>query len=340
MTADKKLAWGILGTGNIARQFSDGVKKYCERSWLAAVGSRSAQPAAEFAGRYGVLNSYPTYDQVLKDPQVDAVYISLPNSMHCDWAIRALSAGKHVLCEKPLASNAAEAAKMFQAARTSGKTLVEAFMYRAHPQTREVMEKVRAGAIGEVKLIRTSFCYRTNRVEGNIRFDPALAGGALMDIGCYCINFSRMVAGVDVTDIQASGALHEKGVDELVAGNLKFANGMLASFTCGMRAQADNSAYICGADGYLEIPWPWKPQPRGAKYWIKRSAPPKQDGGKTDPSPADEFEVNAEMDLYALEADDFAATILDHKPVMVSEDETMATMRVLDEMRRQVGVKS
>jgi predicted dehydrogenase len=276
---------------------------------------------------------------VIKDPQVDAVYVSLPNSMHCEWTIRALEAGKHVLCEKPLASNEAEAKEMFDAARSSGKTLVEAFMYRAHPQTREVMEKVRRGAIGEVKLVRSSFCYRTNRIEGNIRFDPALAGGSLMDVGCYCINFSRMVAGARVEGIEANGVLNEKGVDELVVGNLKFANGVVAGFTCGMRVQADNTAYICGSEGYIEVPWPWKPQPRGAKYWIKRSAPPRQDGGKTDTPPAEEFEVNAGMDLYALEADDFVETILRGRPPMVSEEETMATMKVLDEMRKQVGVK-
>ena len=333
-----KIAWGILGTGNIARQFCKGVKT-CERGMLMAVGSRSAGPAAEFAGQFGVLKSYPTYEQVIKDRQVDVVYVSLPNSMHHEWTIRALEAGKHVLCEKPLASNEAEAREMFAAARSSGKTLVEAFMYRAHPQTREVMEKIRGGAIGDVKLIRSSFCYRSNRIEGNIRFDPALAGGALMDIGCYCINFSRMIAGADVVDVHASGTLHDRGVDELVAGNLKFANGIVASFTCGMRVQADNTAYICGSEGYIEVPWPWKPQPRGAKYWIRRSAPPKQDGGNTDTPPAEEFEVNAGMDLYAIEADDFAETILRGREPMVSEEETMATMRVLDQMRKQVGVK-
>jgi dihydrodiol dehydrogenase / D-xylose 1-dehydrogenase (NADP) len=160
-----------------------------------------------------------------------------------------------------------------------------------------------------------------------------------MDIGCYCINFSRVVAGANVVDVHASGALHERGVDELVAGNLKFANGVVASFTCGMRVQADNTAYICGSEGYIEVPWPWKPQPRGAKYWIKRGAPPRQDGGKTDTPPAEEFEVNAGMDLYTIEADDFVETILRGRPPMVSEVETLATMKVLDEMRRQVGVQ-
>src|SRR5258705_7910124 len=247
MADERKIGWGILGTGNIARQFCSGVRG-CERGVLVAVGSRTAASAAEFAGQYAITKSYPTYEQVIADKQVDAVYISLPNSMHCEWTIRALEAGKHVLCEKPLASNEAQAREMFDAARSSGKTLVEAFMYRAHPQTREVMEKVRRGAIGEVRLVRSSFCYRTNRIDGNIRFDPALAGGSLMDVGCYCINFSRMVAGAQVEGIEANGVLHEKGVDQLVVGNLKFANGVVAGFTCGMRVQADNTAYICGTE--------------------------------------------------------------------------------------------
>ncbi len=269
---------------------------------------------------------------------MEAVYISLPNSLHREWTIRALEAGKHVLCEKPIAANEREAKEMFAAARLAGKVLVEGFMYRAHPQTRQVMEKVRGGAIGEVKLIRTSFCYRTSKIEGNIRWDPTLAGGGLMDIGCYCINLSRMVAGAEPASIQASGKLHQSGVDEMVVGNLQFENGVLASFTCGMRVQADNTAYICGTDGYIEVPWPWKPQPRGAKYWIKGSAPPKQDGGKVAPPPVQEFVVDAGMDLYGIEADAFADVVLDGAPPFVTEQETLATLRVLDEMRRQVGV--
>ena len=287
----------------------------------------------------GSIKKYDRPEKLLADPDIDLIDICNPTHLHPATALQALNAGKHVLCEKPLASNEAEAKEMFSAARATGKTLIEAFMYRAHPQTREVLQKIRGGAIGEVKMIRSSFCYRTNRIDGNIRFDSALAGGALMDIGCYCINFSRAIAGADVVDVHASGVLHERGVDELVVGNLKFANGVVASFTCGMRIQADNSAYICGTEGYFEVPWPWKPQPRGAKYWIKRSAPPRQDGGKTDTPPAEEFEVNAGMDLYALEADDFAETISRGHQPMVSEQETMATMKVLDEMRKQVGVK-
>src|SRR4051812_16500667 len=144
MIDGRKIGWGILGTGNIARQFCSGVRE-CERGALLAVGSRTAAGAAEFAGQYGISKSYPTYEQVIADKQVDAIYISLPNSLHCEWAIRALDAGKHVLCEKPIAANEAEAKKMFEAGERSGKILAEAFMYRAHPQTKEVMERIRGG---------------------------------------------------------------------------------------------------------------------------------------------------------------------------------------------------
>src|SRR4051812_22892682 len=133
MANERKLSWGILGTGNIARQFCSGVRG-CERGALVAVGSRTAAGAAEFAGQYAISKSYPTYEQVIADKQVEAVYISLPNSMHCEWTIKAIDAGKHVLCEKPIAANEAEARRMFEAASQSGRILVEAFMYRAHPQ--------------------------------------------------------------------------------------------------------------------------------------------------------------------------------------------------------------
>jgi xylose dehydrogenase (NAD/NADP) len=328
MIDQRKLAWGILGTGNIARQFCSGLT-VCKRGLAAAVGSRLEEKASDFAKKFGIRKSYAGYERVLEDSQVDAVYISLPNSLHCEWTIRALQAGKHVLCEKPIASNGAEAARMFETARHEVKVLVEAFMYRAHPQTQEVINKVQSSAVGKVKLIRTSFCYRTTRVAGNIRFDPLLSGGALMDIGCYSINFSQLVAGTNAVEVSAKALMHENGVDEVAVAQMKFENGILASFTCGMTLHADNSAYICGTEGYLEIARPWKPPAEGAQYWIK--------AGNLKSEPGHEFIVNAGMDPYALEADDFAATVMDGKAPMVSESETLATIRILDEMRLQVA---
>jgi predicted dehydrogenase len=272
------LRWGILGTGNIARQFCTGVSASA-RGTLAAVGSRSRESAEGFAR---------------------------------------------------------QSAEMFEEARRAGRLAMEAFMYRSHPLTHAVLETVRSGAIGELRLIRTSFCYRTTKIAGNVRFAPELAGGALMDVGCYCISFSRLIAGAEPTGMFASARKHETGVDDVVAGILHFSGDVLATFAAGMSVQADNAAYVCGTEGYIEIPVPWKPPVNGAVYSICRGIPPKQDNPKATPSapPRETRTVDAHVDLYGLEADDFAATVLDGKPPTVSESDTLGNMNVLDQVRR------
>jgi predicted dehydrogenase len=334
----KSLRWGILGTGNIARQFAAGMST-ARRGSLAAVGSRAEASAAQFAANYRVARAHGSYDDLIADPEVDAVYLSLPNSMHHEWTLRCLRAGKHVLCEKPFATNEAQAQEMFGEATRRGLVLVEAFMYRSHPMTQEILRIVRGGVIGELKLIRTSFCYRTKRVADNIRFDPALAGGALMDIGCYCLDFSRLFAGAEPTDFQVTGHVHESGVDDLAAGFLNLRGGLTASFTCGMTVQADNTAYLCGSEGFIEIPVPWKPPRENATYAIVRATPPKMDGPLADVKPREARTVSAPAELYALEADDFAAAVVDRAPPRVTEAETVGTMHLLDAMRRRVGVE-
>jgi D-xylose 1-dehydrogenase (NADP+, D-xylono-1,5-lactone-forming) len=331
-----QLRWGILGTGNIARQFAAGVKG-SRRSVIAAVGSRSAATSRQFAAAYDVARVHGTYDALLTDDGVDAVYNSLPNSLHHEWTIKALRTGKHVLCEKPFAMDLRQTVEMFDAARQMKRVLVEAFMYRSHPVTRAVVETVRSGAIGELRLIRTSFCYRTTRIAGNIRFAPELGGGALMDVGCYCINFSRLLAGAEPVSCYATARKHASGVDEVVTGTMQFPGDVLASFTAGMGVQADNTAYVCGTEGYVEVTVPWKPPVSGAVYTIARGIPPRQDN----PAPAkvlprETRTVDAGMELYGLEADDFAGAVLDGKPPAVSEADTLGNMAVLDHMRRYI----
>jgi xylose dehydrogenase (NAD/NADP) len=345
----ERLRWGILGTGNIARQFSAGVNA-SKRGRLTAVASRSADSAAAFAKAHSVPRSYGSYARLLTDDDVDAVYVSLPNSLHHEWTVLALQAGKHVLCEKPLASNAAESEQMFDEAERAGRLLMEAFMYRCHGQTLAVLEAVRRGAIGQLKLIRTSFCYRTTRIAENIRFRPELAGGALMDVGCYCLSFSRLIAGAEPIEATAAGHLHASGVDDLVAGLLRFpgangdrANPVLATFTCGMGVQADNTAYICGSEGYIEIPVPWKPPVSGATYTIAHSTPPKMDlaalqkPGTPIAPPRQTFTVDGGMDVFGVEADDFAASVLDGRPPRVSRQDTIGNMQLLDQLRRKIA---
>jgi predicted dehydrogenase len=335
------LRWGILGTGNIARQFSVGVST-CRRGGLAAVGSRSRLAAEAFAKAHGIPAAYGSYEQVLSDRAVDAAYIALPNSLHHEWTIKALRSGKHVLCEKPFASDAAQSQEMFDVGVGAGRVVVEAFMFRAHPLTAAVLGAVRQGAIGQVRLLRTSFCYRTSRVQDNIRFEADLAGGALMDIGCYCISFSRLFAGGEPSIVRAAAHKHESGVDDITVGFLQFPSGILATFTCGMIVQADNTAYICGDEGFIEVPVPWKPPAQQAAYTIARSTPPRMDsvsGKAAVPPPRETRHVDAGADVYALEADHFAATVFDGLPPLVTRDDTLGNMRVLDEIRRQIGDK-
>jgi len=334
------LRLGILGTGNIARQFVGGLGS-SSRTVVQAVASRRADTADAFASAHRIPAAYGSYHDLLHDKSVDAVYVSLPNSLHHEWTVAALRAGKHVLCEKPIAANAAEAEEMFDVAQRVGKVLVEAFMYRSHPLFHAVEQSVWGREFGDLKLIRTSFCFRTTRVEGNIRFDRTLAGGALMDIGCYCLNFSRRLAEAEPTSAHAVGVLHPSGVDESASGVLTFPGGVTASFTCGMAMHADNTAYVCGTEGYLEIPVPWKPAAQGAEYRLVRGTPPKMDGpAKATPAPTAKQVrvVNAGRELYALEADDFAAGAQDgSSPMRVSREDSVGNMRLLDELRRQVG---
>jgi len=333
-----KLRWGILGTGNIATQFTAGLK--CSRRGLAAaVGSRSPQTAQAFAKTHEIGRALGSYDALIADPEIDAVYNSLPNSLHADWTIRALEAGKHVLCEKPLAMNAAEAERMFDAARKSGRVLAEAFMYRSHPQTLAVIEAVQSGAIGQLRLIRTSFCFRTRKTEGNVRFVRELGGGGLMDIGCYCINFARLFAGGEPAAVHAVARFHPTGVDELAAGTLLFPNGIISSFVCGMCSHADNAAYLCGTEGFIEIPVPWKPE-AGSKFIVTRGNEPKMDKPQsTSPPPRQVRTIDAPGNMYGIEADDFAAAVLDGEPPRISREDSIGNMRVLDEMRRQIKLE-
>jgi xylose dehydrogenase (NAD/NADP) len=259
------LAWGILGTGNIARQFAVGVNA-SRRGGLCAVGSRTIEKSRQFAAAHRIATPHGSYQALLDDPQVHAVYNSLPNNLHHAWTIKALRAGKHVLCEKPFAVNFEQAREMFDVARQQKKVLVEAFMYRTHPLTHAVIEAVRGGAIGQARLIRSSFCFKASQWQDNIRFDPALAGGVMMDVGCYCINFSRLFAGGEPERVHVVHHRHESGVDDVAAGTLVFPSGVIASFTCGMSVHADNTASICGSEGYVEIPVPWKPPASGATY--------------------------------------------------------------------------
>ena len=304
-----RFRWAVFGTGNIARQFCGDLAALPGHA-VAAVGSRSHDAASAFASEFGG-TPHGSYDALLDAGDFDAVYLSLPNSMHAEWAIKSLRAGHATLCEKPLATSRAEAERMFAAADEAGRPLVEAFMYRCHPQTRAVIEAVRRGDVGEVRLIRAGFCYRTAKTDGNVRFDPALAGGSLMDVGCYCLDAAALLAGGEPKRVVVETRRHDRGVDVAAAGTVAFDNGVFAGFACGMDTQADNALHVCGSEGYITVAVPWKP--RGdAGYTLSRGTPPRQDlkaGQKAVAPPPAFVAAPADLPLYALEAAAFAGHV-------------------------------
>jgi xylose dehydrogenase (NAD/NADP) len=247
---------GILGTAKIARSFVQGVQP-SERVAVSAVASRNADKAASFAAELGIARHFGSYQALLADPDIDAIYNPLPNSLHAEWSVAAARGGKHVLCEKPLAANAAEARAMFDAARRHGVHVVEGYPYLAQPQTRKMRELIKDGAIGRPRLIQASFGFTLNDTD-NIRFDPALAGGALMDVGVYPVSLSRVVAGQCPVRVQAMAqwtqgdGSHGAGVDSTLAATLEFASGLLAQVTCSFGTALHRQALIVGSEGLIE----------------------------------------------------------------------------------------
>ena len=332
--------YGILGCGNIAGQFAADLADAHDGE-VAAVASRSADKARAFGVRFGVApdRCFGGYAELLADRALDAVYVALPNHEHHGWSKRALAAGKHVLCEKPFTLNVAGAEDLFDTAEAAGLRIMEAFMYRCHPLTTAVVDAVRGGVIGRLRLVRASFCYRTSRVDGNVRFDPAIGGGGLWDIGSYCVSVSRLLAGEEPHAVHAAGHFHDTGVDDVAAGLLNFPRGVTASLTFGMSVQADNTLHLGGDDGWIQVPVPWKPPQRGATYVVGGQTPPKQDlagGGSAPPGPRTVV-VDAPAPLFALEADAFARAVRTGGPLPVSRTDTVGNVAVLAEMARQLA---
>jgi xylose dehydrogenase (NAD/NADP) len=245
--------WGILSTARINDKFIVG----CAQSdvlRIAAVASRDAERARSYADEHGIERAYGSYEELLSDPALEAIYISLPNSMHLEWTQRALRAGKHVLCEKPLSRNPEAVREAFDVAEGAGRLLMEAFMYRHHPQTRRLEELVASDAIGQLQLIRATFGFSIAS-EPNVRLSPELDGGALMDVGCYCVSASRLLAGEPIA-VTAQQRL-KGGVDVLMTGTLSFADGVLAHFDCGFVTPVRDELEVVGKSGslYLDDPW-------------------------------------------------------------------------------------
>ncbi|MDB6092535.1 MAG: oxidoreductase [Verrucomicrobia bacterium] len=332
------LNWGILSTGRIAGIFATGVAR-SKLGRLAAVGSRTQEAADKFATEFKVERAHGSYEALLADPGVEAVYIATPHPMHLHWIIRAAEAGKHILCEKPLGLNHAEATVAAQVCREHNVLLMEAFMYRCHPQTAKIVELVKSGAIGDVKLIQATFSYAAGFDANKRHWNNALGGGGILDVGCYPVSFSRLIAGaaagqpfLDPSAVSGAGHLHpETGVDVYTAATLKFPNAVIAQVSCGVGLGQDGSARVYGSAGSIVIPSPWIPAGDDVpcKITVNRYG-----------AEPEEITVQTPENLYGLEADAFAKALaagLRDVPEMSVAD-TLGNMTALDAWRAAIGL--
>jgi len=254
---EKILNWGLLSTARINRALIKPINA-SKRSRLLAVGSRSKTTAQEYAREWHIPRAYGSYEALLNDADVDVIYNSLPNHLHAEWTIKALRAGKHVLCEKPIALTLEEIDLMAKAAAETGKVLAEAFMYRHHAQTLKVKELVDGGQLGRVQLIKGSFTFTLER-EDNYRWISGLGGGNLWDVNCYPISYARTLLGAEPVEVFGWQLLGQGGSDDTFIGQMKFGNGVHMQFDCGFRSPSRSSIEIVGSEAVLCVPNPFKP---------------------------------------------------------------------------------
>ncbi|MEX2211903.1 MAG: Gfo/Idh/MocA family oxidoreductase [Gaiellaceae bacterium] len=303
------LRLGLLSTANINRMVIAGARASDDVE-VVAVASRDAARAEAYAREHGIERSHGSYEELLADDGVDAVYISLPNSMHVEWSVRALEAGKHVLCEKPLTRRPDEVERAFDAAERAGRVLAEAFMYRHHPQTATIARLVSEGAVGELRVIRTAFSFPLSDSE-NVRMRPELDGGALMDVGCYCVSGARLLAG-EPEGVQGKQRLGPTGVDTTFVGMLRFPGDVVATFHCSMDLPHRQELEALGSEGTLLAQAPWRVDLGGSLL--------------LNGEPVDV----PEADSYRLELDDLAAAARGEREPLLGREDALGQARVLD----------
>ncbi|HCE46540.1 MAG TPA: oxidoreductase [Lentisphaeria bacterium] len=335
---ETKLRWGIIGAGGIAKAFAKGVQ-HSKTGEMVAVGSRSQEKADAFAKELNIPRSYGSYEALLADKDVQAVYIATPHPMHAEWAIKAAEAGKHILCEKPAALNYYELMAMIESAKDNNVFFMEAFMYRCHPQTRKLVELLREKVIGEVRVIQTAFSFHAGyNPEGRL-FKNQLGGGGILDVGCYCTSMCRLVAGAalgkdfaEPVSVKGFGHLGASNADEWAVATAKFDNDIVATLATGVAVNQENVVRIFGTEGNIFIPSPWIPSREGGatKIIVKRN----------DEKEPREISIQTDEWLYGIEADTVAENLeaRQAKSPAMSWNDSMGNIRMLDMWRREIDL--
>ena len=320
-----RLRFGVLSTALIGRVKVIPAIQRGEHTEVVAIASRDGARARQVADQLGIPSAHASYEALLADPEVDAVYLPLPNHLHKPWAIAASRAGKHVLCEKPLALTARDAEEMIEACDREGVLLMEAFMYRLHPSWVAARELIAQGRIGRLQAVQSWFSFY-NDDPSNIRNVLEMGGGAMYDIGCYCVNLSRMLFGGEPTAVQGTIVRDDAtGTDVLGAAVLSFADGV-ASFGCSIRAEDDQRVDVYGTRGRISIEIPFNiPPDRPTRVHLAA-------GGEPPVAPHVQTFTFDPADPYTIEADAFATAVLSNRPVPVPPDDAVANLRVIERL--------
>jgi predicted dehydrogenase len=322
MTA--KIRWGVLGNATVARKCVIPAIQKSGSGCVHALATQRPADAAPVAAENQIERIYDRYEALLEDPAVDAVYIPLPNHLHRPWTLKALSAGKHVLCEKPIACNAQEALEMAAAVKVGNLVLMEAFMYRFHPRSREIKQLIGEGRIGEPRLVRSAFCFHMAEemlASGdNVRLKAGMGGGALLDVGCYSVSVARWMMGAEPTQVQAQAIYHDTGVDVHVVGTLQFPGGGLATLEASFVSALQQTFSVVGTDGAIDLPHdafiPWQ---HDAEYFQRGRD--QETGNKIVVPGADEYQLMVKH---------FNEAVLEKSKLDFQIEDSIANMKVLD----------
>jgi xylose dehydrogenase (NAD/NADP) len=320
----ERIKWGVLGNAEIARVCVIPAIQKSRNGIVHGLATRSPENVRRVAAGNNISQVYPGYNDLLADPEIDAVYIPLPNHLHRTWTLKALEANKHVLCEKPFACNASEATEMVNGAAAAGLFLMEALMYRFHPRNQLVRDMVTLGKIGTVTLVRSSFCYPMDKEilarGNNARLKAEMGGGALLDVGCYCVSVARWFMGAEPTAVQAQAVYHSSGVDMHLVGSLRFPGDGLATIETSFISSLQQTYSVIGSEGAIELPHdafiPWE---REAAFTVRGKN--QEVGQKHLTSGADEYQLMVEH---------FADAALGRGVLTVTPEESVCNMRVLD----------
>ena len=321
---EKQINWGILSTARIGERALIPAIKESKNGRVQVVASRSMENAAAFAASQGIPAAYGSYEELLQDEDIQAIYIPLPNSLHKEWAIKAAEHGKHILCEKPLALTALECFEMEQAARANNVLLMEAFMYRFHPAFLKLKELISDGVIGKTRYMHAIFTFVLQDPE-NIRFDAQLGGGGLMDVGCYCVNIIRSLMGCEPLKVQALAEMSKSGVDQHLVGTLLFEDETMAQFDSGFINDLRQHFYASGTKGSLEVQNIFLPGPNDVLIKESHAAEPEK------------LHRVAEVNEYKLMVEHLNECIMYQKPLLYPVSEAAANMKVIEALHRSAA---